>query len=81
VSRDLEGEVIILHLGAGTYFGLDGVGARVWELLREPRSFAAVLDAVTAEFEVERPRCEEDLRRLLEQMVERGLVEVKGGAG
>jgi hypothetical protein len=36
VSSDLKGEVAILDLKAGVYYGLDAVGARVWELLQGP---------------------------------------------
>jgi hypothetical protein len=33
VSSDLGGEVAILDLTGGMYYGLDAVGARVWELV------------------------------------------------
>jgi len=48
VSAELEGEAVILHLADGIYYGLDGAGALVWELLRDPRSLAELRDAVTA---------------------------------
>ena len=33
VSSDLGGEVAILDLNAGMYYGLDEVGVRVWDLV------------------------------------------------
>lgn len=79
VSADLEGEAVILNLADGVYYGLDGVGARVWELLREPRTAAQLRDAVTAEFEVDAGTAWRDLSVLLGELAERRLVEITPG--
>lgn len=75
VSTELEGEAVILGLADGVYYGLDGVGAHVWELLREPRSVAELRDAVTAAFEVDPATAERDLLALLGELAARRLVE------
>lgn len=33
VAETIDGETILIHLGTGTYYSLDGVAAEVWELL------------------------------------------------
>jgi hypothetical protein len=76
VSADLEGEAVILSLADGVYYGLDDVGARVWELLRQPRTVAELRDAVTAEYEVDAATAERDLLDLLAELAERRLVEI-----
>jgi Coenzyme PQQ synthesis protein D (PqqD) len=78
-SCSLEDEIAIVHLKTGVYYGLDSVGARVWELLKTPRSVAAVRDVLLAEYEVDAARCESDLVTLLQTMAEAGLVEVSDG--
>jgi hypothetical protein len=78
-SCSLEDEVAIVHLKAGVYYGLDPVGARIWELLRTPRSVRAVLEVLLAEYEVDAARCENDLVTLLQTMAEAGLVEISDG--
>ena len=81
VSTELEGEAVILSLADGVYYGLDGVGAMVWERLREPTRVAALVDAVTAAYPVDRETAERDLLALLAELAGRGLVEtVAGGA-
>ncbi len=81
VSADLEGEAVILNLADSVYYGLDGVGARIWELLREPRTAAELRDAVTAEYDVDADTAWNDLSGLLAELAERGLVKVlPGGA-
>jgi hypothetical protein len=76
VSCSLEDEIAIVQLKAGIYYGLDPVGARIWELIATPRSVRAVRDALIAEYEVDAERCEHDVVTLLRTMAEAGLVEV-----
>jgi hypothetical protein len=33
VHDTIDGETILIHLGTGTYYSLDGVGAKIWGLL------------------------------------------------
>ena len=77
VSSDLGGEATILHFKAGTYYGLDAVGARIWGLIQEPRTVGEVRDVLLSEYEVERDRCESDLVALLQGLADEGLIEVR----
>jgi hypothetical protein len=77
VSCDLAGEAAILDLKNGVYYGLDPVGARVWNLVRESTTFAELRDTLLREYDIDAATLESDLRGLLEDLAERGLVEVK----
>ena len=63
-----------MSLADGTYYGLDAVGARVWELLQRPSTVAELRDAVLREYEVEEEQCTRDLLVLLEQMMNAHLI-------
>ena len=77
VSCEVEGEAVILNLADGVYYGLNPAGAHVWQLLERPHTLAELRDALVAEFEVEPAVAETDLRVLLEELQERGLVEIR----
>jgi hypothetical protein len=77
VSSDLGGEVAILDLKAGVYYGLDAVGARIWSLIQEPITVNEIRDILLEEYEVEPERCEHDLLALLRRLADEGLVEVR----
>ena len=82
VSCDLAGEAVILNLKSGIYYGLDPVGARIWELIQEkPRSVEEIHNILLTEYEVEPERCEQDLLALLQQLAEHSLVEVERETG
>lgn len=77
VTCDLGGEMALLHLEQGTYYGLDAVGARIWKLLAEPQGLAVVRDTLVREFDVEPASCESDLVAVVQQMTDAGLVQIR----
>lgn len=80
VFRDLEGELVLLNLATGVYFGLDPVGTRIWGLIDGRRSAADIVEALTAEYEIDPRTCEADLGRFLESLRDNDLVDLDDGA-
>src|SRR3954470_24639861 len=80
VSAEVAGETVILGLANGIYFGLDAVGTRVWQLLRESRRVADIRDVIVSEFDVDAATCEADLVRLITDLESHKLVELSEGA-
>jgi len=80
VSCPLGEESAILNLKNSVYYGMNPVGARVWNLLKQPTSIAELRNALLEEYEVEATRCGDDLLALLETMRSEGLIEVRGVA-
>ena len=76
MSCDLAGEAAILNMATGIYYGLDPIGAHIWELIQEPSSVSRVRDALLEEYEVEPTQVEADIKALLSDMASHGLVEV-----
>ena len=76
VSRELEGEAVMLNLESGAYFGLDEVGTRIWQLIQEHGSLRKVLEVMQSEFDAAPETLENDLLRLVEELRGKGLVSV-----
>ena len=76
VSRDLEGEAIILNLASGTYFGLDPVGSRIWSLVQDNGSLRRIFEVLQQEYDVTPGRLEIDILRLVEVLCANGLLRV-----
>jgi hypothetical protein len=74
VFRQLEDGAVLLDLESGVYFGLDEVGTRVWTLLLERGTTAAVCDAMLGEFEVDPEILAGDVSRLVGELQQNGLV-------
>jgi hypothetical protein len=80
VSCPLGEESAVLNLKNSVYYGMNPVGARVWNLVQQPKSVSQLRDTLLEEYEVEAARCERDLLDLLEQMRQEGLIEIRRAA-
>jgi hypothetical protein len=75
--RDLDGEAVILDLSSGTYFGLNAVGTRIWQLIERHGRLDAVLDELCREYDAAPDELEKDLLELVARLAEARLGEVK----
>jgi hypothetical protein len=75
VFRELDGEAVLLHLGTGIYFGLNGVGTRIWNLLQQETSIQKVYGQLLAFYDVSPQQLQDDLISLIAEMREKGLVQ------
>ncbi len=74
VFREVGGEMVILNLATGTYFGLDGVGTRLWQLLAEHGGTERAVEVMLTEYDVDEPRLRRDVDALVRTLVDTGLV-------
>lgn len=68
-------QVIVADMRSGHYFGLDGVGARMWDLIGEGGSRAAIIKCLSREYDVSADVLEWDVERLLQELLKRRLIE------
>lgn len=78
VSSELGDEVVVLGLESGQYHGVTDVGIRIWQLVQQPICVEEIRDRIFEEYDVDEARCEQDVVEFLGQLLERGLVEVRG---
>lgn len=78
MTRRVGDEVVVLDLATGTYFGLDPVGARMWELMGEGKTLREICDRMLEEYEVMREELERDALRLAEELNGQGLIQTAG---
>ena len=74
--RELDGEIVILNLETGVYFGLDRVGARIWRLIEDHGSLGTVLSALRSEYDATPAVLEHDLLDLVGDLCAKGLTRV-----
>lgn len=74
---DLDGEMVILNLDSGVYFGLNAVGASIWNCIQSEHSVSEIVDRMISEYKVGRAECEAGVTALLQQMAAHGLIDVR----
>jgi hypothetical protein len=73
--RALDGEAVLLDLASGTYFGLNEVGARLWDLLAAGNTVGEARGTLLAEFEVEEQVLRDDVAALIAELERRQLLQ------
>jgi hypothetical protein len=74
VFRELDREAVLLDLGTGTYFGLNGVGTRIWQLIAGGREQADIVSTLAAEYDAARSTIAGDVARLIGELKARRLI-------
>lgn len=77
VSCDLVDEAAILNMKDGIYYGLNPVGAWIWNLIQKPIKVNEILDKLLEEYDVEKDVALNDMMELLEQLLENELVKIQ----
>ena len=75
VSRELDGEMVLLNLETGIYFGLDAVGTDMWRAIRESPTLGDALAAVRRQYDVDEATIRADFLQLADQLVAKGLLQ------
>ena len=82
MSQEVNGETVILDLNGESYFGLDNVGTRIWQLLHEDGDLKVVFDILQKEFDVDANTLSEDMKNFIDDLIARELVKiVRAGPG
>ena len=74
LHRTIDGRAVILHAETGTYFSLNPLGSRIWELLARGRTQASLCEELLAEFEVAPEVLERDVSSFLHELESAGLL-------
>ena len=75
--QEVDGELVLLDLENGNYYGLNAVGARFWTLAQEHGGQTGrILEALLEEFDVSREQIHEDMSGFLTELERRGLVTI-----
>ena len=74
LEADVGDELMALDVEGGTCFGFNSVATGVWRHLASPKTFKELSQALVAEYEVDSERCAADLRELLHDLRDKGLV-------
>lgn len=74
LSRELDGEVLVLDLRTSQYFGMTGPAARIWQLLEAGETREPILAALGAEFEGQPGAIAADFDAFVADLIARGLL-------
>ena len=74
IDRAVEDETLVIHLPSGNYFSLNSVGTQMWENIDGRRTVRELADLISAEYDAEPERIQQDVLNLINELVSEGLV-------
>lgn len=74
LTAPLDDSLLMMSVEQGKYFGLNGAGPRIWELLEQAMTEDELVEALLAEYEVTREVCAAEVAVFLAGLRERHLL-------
>jgi hypothetical protein len=74
LSREVDGEVVLVHPVQNKIRVLNPVGARLWEMADGIRALGEISQALAAEYEVDLARAQADVMAFYEDLAQRGVL-------
>ena len=74
ICAELDGEMVLLNINSGVYFGLDEIGSDIWKLLTDGADADAIVAALLENYDVERDELQGDVAAFIRQLTAKGLL-------
>jgi hypothetical protein len=74
LTAEVDGEIVMMSIEQGRYFGLDDIGSDIWKRLEQPCSFATLIDRLAADYDADRATIAADVEALLGRMAAQDVV-------
>lgn len=69
VTNEIDGDLVMMSISEEAFFGLNAVGAAIWDFLAEPASIETIISHIVDHFEVSEQQCQADVLRFVDEMV------------
>jgi hypothetical protein len=76
VGSTVGGQVALMSIANGAYYGLDPVASRIWELIVKPLSGATLCEQLLLEYKVSRSECEGQVLGFLQKLADANLLRI-----
>ncbi len=77
LSTEVDGEVVLLGLDRGNYYGMNKALTSIWTWIEKPVRVAEICGKMTATYAVTPEVCEKDVLKVLGNLSTEGLIEVQ----
>jgi len=76
VSSDMDGEMVMMSIMNGEYYGIDAIGSHIWQLLDEQISIEDLCTKLCEIYDVDVEECRRDVDAFLTKMLEHKIVQI-----
>ena len=78
LTQVVDNEMVLMDVRSERYFALDDVGLRFWHVLLDTQTLDEAIATLAAEYEVDQAKLERDLRKFVNTLEAKGLLQQAG---
>ena len=71
----MDGDLVMMSISQGNYYGINPVGSVIWEALQTPQTLDQLCQVVVKEFAVDETTCAKDVQTFIAQMLDAKVVQ------
>lgn len=75
--QEIDNEYILLNMKTELYFGLNDIGARVWQIISQEGTTDTLIEKIMAEYEVSADVLKADISELLNELSKEQLISIE----
>jgi len=76
VFQELDGEMVILDMKSGQYFGIDAIGSIIWQMLEQRLSPAVIIERLQEEYDVDAEICSQHVLDFLGELEKNKIISI-----
>jgi hypothetical protein len=70
----IDSETVVMSIENDSYYGIDAVGSRIWELIDEKTTLENLIETLHKEFEAQPGQIESDTLTFLQKLLKENLI-------
>lgn len=74
IAQEMDGELVMLDMQSGQYFGLDSIASAIWQHIDQPITVRNLCAKLESEYDVSHERCLEDVLLFLNELHQKELI-------
>jgi hypothetical protein len=74
--NQVDDDLVMMDVNSGNYFGINPVGAEIWNKMEEPVTIQEIINQLLAEYDIDEEICRRETLAFVQQTLERGFVKV-----
>ncbi len=76
VTNEIDGELVMVNIDMGKYYGFDNIGTKVWELIEEETKIADIIKKLLEEYNAPEEIIEKDVLKFLTKLEEERIIKI-----
>ena len=76
-ASKVDDDLVMMNEKQGSYFGLNSVARKIWELLATPLSYDMLLHRLVDTYKIDIERCSIEVKPFFLQMIEHRLIHIE----